>query len=128
MLAVIPRLPSITPRNAVREKILRYIRDRLYQNSLSPGDIQSAFQLSRPTLYRMFEVDGGLVEYIRNCRLQDAEAELLTSSALAIIDIAYRTGFNSGSDFSRAFRRAYGVTPREFRRQGKVAAQAQTQT
>jgi AraC-like DNA-binding protein len=32
-----------------------------------------------------------------------------------VTDIAYGLGFKSASDFTRAFRRAYGMAPQEFR-------------
>jgi len=102
-------------RDALLTDIRSYIRDRLDQDWLTPAAIQAAFRLSRPTLYRLFEADGGLAEYIRNCRLQAAAAEMLHSPGCAIVDIAYGAGFNSASDFCRAFRRAYGMTPRHFR-------------
>jgi len=103
-------------RNALLADIRKYIKERLDQDRLTPASIQAAFRLSRPTLYRLFETEGGLVEYIRNCRLQAAAAEMLHSPDCAIVDIAFGAGFNSASDFCRAFRRAYGMTPRHFRK------------
>ncbi|WP_050478312.1 helix-turn-helix transcriptional regulator [Herbaspirillum rhizosphaerae] len=102
-------------RDALLDDIRNYIKDRLDQESLTPAAIQAAFQLSRPTLYRLFEAEGGLMEYIRNCRLREAAAEMIVSPQCTIMDIAYGAGFNSASDFCRAFRRAYGMTPRHFR-------------
>lgn len=105
-------------RNCLIDSIRDYINDRLDSARLSPGTIQAAFQLSRPTLYRMFGAEGGLARYIRCCRLQEASVILVRVPQRPIIDIAYAAGFRSASDFSRAFRRAHGMTPREFRRQG----------
>ncbi|TKC87739.1 helix-turn-helix domain-containing protein [Trinickia terrae] len=33
----------------------------------------------------------------------------------AVVEIAYDLGFNSASDFNHAFRRAYGMSPLDFR-------------
>ncbi|EJL94430.1 DNA-binding domain-containing protein, AraC-type [Herbaspirillum sp. CF444] len=107
--------PHAIRRNALLADIRDYIHERLDQNWLTPATIQAAFRLSRPTLYRLFEAEGGLMEYIRNCRLREAAAEMIDSPESAIVDIAYGAGFNSASDFCRAFRRAYGMTPRHFR-------------
>ncbi|WP_084187210.1 helix-turn-helix domain-containing protein [Andreprevotia chitinilytica] len=96
-------------------KIQRYIQDNLYQKDLSPEYILLAFPVSRPTLYRMFEREGGLAAYIRHCRLREAAAELIRSPWRAISEVAYGLGFNSASDFTRAFRRAYGMAPQDFR-------------
>ena len=42
-------------------------------------------------------------------------AEMLRKTDAKIIDVAYATGYENPSHFSRAFRRIAGVTPREFR-------------
>ncbi|MFM0731755.1 hypothetical protein PQQ52_14825 [Paraburkholderia sediminicola] len=40
---------------------------------------------------------------------------VVEGSIKAIIEIAYGVGFNSASDFNRAFRRAYEMSPSDFR-------------
>jgi AraC-like DNA-binding protein len=81
--------------------------------------VLAASPLSRPTLYRLFEAEaeaeGGLAAYIRNRRLREAADELHRYPRKAIVEIAYGTGFNSASDFNRAFRRAYDMSPSDFR-------------
>lgn len=111
-----PSTPRAIRRDALLGKIRAYIQERLDQDWLTPAAIQAAFHLSRPTLYRLFETEGGLMEYIRNCRLRDAAADMIDAPGCTIADIAYGAGFNSASDFCRAFRRAYGMTPQHFRR------------
>ena len=110
---------SDTARNvahvAVRAEVQRYIQGNLYRNDLSPEAVQQVFQLPRATLYRMFEHEGGLGTYIRNCRLREAAHDLARFPQMAIIEIAYGLSFNSASDFTRAFRRSYGMTPLDFR-------------
>jgi AraC-like DNA-binding protein len=93
----------------------RYIDANLHQMDLTPDSVLLASQLSRPTLYRLFEHEGGLASYIRNRRLREAADELRRFPNLAVVDIAYGLGFNSASDFDRAFRRAYDMSPRDFR-------------
>jgi AraC-like DNA-binding protein len=63
----------------------------------------------------MFEHEGGLAAYIRNCRLREAADQLIQSPATPIIEIAYGLCFNSASSFTHAFRRAYGMAPQDFR-------------
>jgi AraC-like DNA-binding protein len=75
------------------------------------------FGISRASLYRMFQTDGGLVHYVRGQQLERAR-ELLTSSAhrhRRIIDIAMQHGFHTESGFIRAFRRRFGISPAEAR-------------
>ncbi|MFP3566810.1 helix-turn-helix domain-containing protein [Paraburkholderia sp. SIMBA_030] len=93
----------------------RYIEANLHQMDLTPESVLRASQLPRPTLYRLFEPEGGLATYIRNRRLREAADELRRYPNLAIVEIAYGLGFNSASDFNRAFRRAYDMSPGDFR-------------
>ncbi|MDB5774249.1 MAG: AraC family transcriptional regulator [Herbaspirillum sp.] len=102
-------------RAAMFGKARRYIKANLHQPGLSPESLLNALQLPRPTLYRMFEHEGGLGAYIRNRRLREAADELVKFPDLTVIEIAYGLGFKSASDFSRAFRRAYDMTPQDLR-------------
>ena len=103
------------PRAAVLGTIRRYIEANLHEPDLSPESVLLASQLSRPTLYRLFENKDGLATYIRNRWLIQAAQELRQYPGKVVIEIAYGLGLNSASDFSRAFRRAYDLSPLEFR-------------
>jgi AraC-like DNA-binding protein len=102
-------------RAAMVSQVKRYIRANLHQAELSPESLIQALQLPRPTLYRMFQHEGGLRTYIRNLRLREAADELVSFPNLPVTDIAYGLGFKSPSDFTRAFRRAYEISPQDFR-------------
>ena len=104
-------------RAAMFGQVRRYIQMRLHQADLSPEGLLNALQLPRPTLYRLFEHEGGLGTYIRNRRLREAADELVQYPHLAVMDIAYGLGFKSASDFTRAFRRAYDMSPQDLRAQ-----------
>lgn len=106
-------------RRAQMETIKRYIAANLHRTELSPSDVLQAFPLlPRPTLYRMFEPEGGLAAYIRNCRLWAAATELIELPKAPVTEIAYGLGFGSIADFSRAFKRSYGLSPLDFRTAG----------
>lgn len=102
-------------RAAMLGRIKHYIDTHLHSQELAPEQILGSFPLARATLYRMFEQEGGLHAYIRNCRLRRAAEELATSRSAAIGELGGRLGFSYAADFTRAFRRAYGVAPQEFR-------------
>jgi AraC-like DNA-binding protein len=104
-------------RAAMLGKIQRHVRAHLHRRELSPESVLQSFALPRPTLYRMFESEGGLAAYIRNCRLREAADELALSPGRAVGEIAESLAF-SASDFTRAFRRSYGVAPQAFREFG----------
>jgi AraC family transcriptional regulator len=54
-------------------------------------------------------------DYLRGRRLAHARA-LLRETRRPILDIAVACGFVDQSHFTSAFKRAFGVTPRDFRR------------
>ncbi|MBB3226350.1 AraC-like DNA-binding protein [Luteibacter sp. Sphag1AF] len=101
-------------RDAMLGRIKHYIHGNLHRRDLTPDNVLSMFPLARPTLYRMFEHEGGLHAYIRNSRLRQAADELAQTAPVPIAQIASRLGFRYASDFTRAFRRAYGMAPAEF--------------
>jgi AraC-like DNA-binding protein len=96
-------------------QVRAYVEANLNQPDLSPSSVVDALQLKRATIYRWFEHEGGLGAYIRNRRLREAADELVRFPGLQVIDIAYGLGFRSASDFTRAFRRAYGMSPQDAR-------------
>ncbi|EEA01679.1 transcriptional regulator, AraC family [Burkholderia sp. H160] len=93
----------------------RYIDAHLGEVDLTVDSVLAVSRLSRPTLYRLFEPEGGLVAYIRNRRLREAADELHRYPHRPVINVAFGWGFNSASDFNRAFRRAYDMSPGDFR-------------
>lgn len=57
----------------------------------------------------------GFAEYARQYRLRAAARSLMTEAA-RVSDIAYRSGFQTPSHFTAAFRKRFGVSPSAFRR------------
>jgi len=101
--------------------IKRYIDMCLGDPDFGAAQIAEAFGVSRPTLYRLFEPLGGVAAYILRRRLDRSLADLTSSRRRRrVADIAHRWGFRSEAAFSRAFRAAFGMTPRDVRssRQG----------
>ena len=96
-------------------QVRRYIETHLYEEELSPESVLGALQFPRRSLYRLYEHEGGLGAYIRHLRLRSAADELVRYPHVTVTNIAYGVGFKSASDFTRAFRRAYGMAPQDFR-------------
>ena len=53
--------------------------------------------------------------WLRQRRMERA-AELLRSSSLSVLGVAQSVGYSSASQFTAAFRRQYGVTPAQYRK------------
>ncbi|OAF12339.1 AraC family transcriptional regulator [Bradyrhizobium centrolobii] len=97
--------------------IKRRIADNLETDALAADELCRHFQISRATLYRLFEADGGLAHYVREQRLNLAFRRLISPAAQdkRLIDLAVNMRFSSDSTFIRAFRRKFGLTPGELR-------------
>ncbi len=69
---------------------------------------------------RMFHMLTGFTvsEYIRNRRLTLAAQELAILSKIRVIDVALKYGYDSPESFTKAFRRAHGITPTAAREPG----------
>ncbi|HEU4787902.1 MAG TPA: helix-turn-helix domain-containing protein [Gemmatimonadaceae bacterium] len=100
-------------------RIRAYIEENLSDPALTPATIARHYRISRRHLYRLFDVDGDSVAgFIRRRRLLRCKAVLADDrhTRLGISEIAFAWGFNDATTFGRAFRAAFGMTPREYRR------------
>jgi AraC-like DNA-binding protein len=100
-------------RAAVYGQVRRFIEANLHDPDLTPESVLASLHLSRSSVYRLFEHEGGLAAYIRSRRLLMAADELVRFPHLSVQDIASGLGFNEASSFTRAFRRAFDIAPRE---------------
>ncbi|MFE5581528.1 helix-turn-helix domain-containing protein [Kitasatospora sp. NPDC056531] len=106
------------PRNAaslerVKDHILRNLRDP----DLCPSTIAEANFMSVRFLHKLFHLENTTVSsWIRAQRLERCSRDLLrpVAAELGIAGIARRWGFANSSHFSRAFRAAYGMPPRDW--------------
>ena len=95
----------------------RLIDRQLADPALSPQVIAQTLGLSRTALYRLFAAKGGVSRFIRDRRLRRSVRDLFDprKSHLRIYEIALEWGFASESDYSRSFRRRFGMAPRDAR-------------
>ncbi|GAB3625828.1 AraC family transcriptional regulator [Pandoraea terrae] len=100
-------------RAAVYGQVRRHVEAHLHDPDLSPESVLASLRLARASVYRLFEHEGGLAAYIRNRRLRKAADELVRFPHMEVQDIAWGLGFNDASSFTRAFRRAFDIAPRE---------------
>lgn len=106
-----------------RQRARRFITLHLGNPELSSEMICAAIGISRSTLYRLFEQEGGVARFLWTERLRIA-AERLQHSSAGISTIAYSCGFTSDAHFSRAFRRQFGLSPRQARNEPGFASLA----
>ena len=59
--------------------------------------------------------EGANYRDLLDAELQQRACRLLSDTRLGVSEVAYQLGYNDVSNFSRAFRRWTGQTPREWR-------------
>lgn len=99
--------------------ILQYIHDNLHEPGLSANKLAQQFRMSRRYLYKLFSIQGlSPADYVLGVRLERCR-NLLAEPTLTrqVGELAYLHGFADASAFSHAFRRRYGMSPSEWRRQ-----------
>jgi AraC-like DNA-binding protein len=105
-------------RQTLRRMAMTSIDARLGQREMTPASIAAALNISRSTLYALFEPEGGIESYIITRRLDRSFDAIVGDSArtLGIGEIAFANGFKSEAHFSRAFLARFGLNPSEVRR------------
>jgi AraC-like DNA-binding protein len=97
-------------------RIKAIIRRNIASPSLGPRRLCQLGEVSRSQLYRMFAPLGGVARHIQAERLRQAERAIADpEDRRDIARIAEGLGFYDASSFSRAFRREFGITPRDQR-------------
>lgn len=102
---------------AKRAQIEAIIRANLGSAVLTARRLCLLAGISRSSLYRMFEPDGGVMHFVSRQRLVAARRMLADARGAAgsIARIAEEVGFFDHSSFCRAFRREFGLAPGEVR-------------
>lgn len=115
--------PVLGARELLLRRMLAFIDSHRDDPDLSPEVLCSHFGLTRRQLYTAFgAADEGPAALIRRRRLAAARAELVLQPGTPVAQVAYGCGFASVSDFGRAFRREYGLSPSELRASAETSA------
>ncbi|MFE4973292.1 helix-turn-helix domain-containing protein [Kitasatospora sp. NPDC056651] len=118
---------ELAPARAVEEpganahlvrRVREYIGRHLSDPELSPERIARAHRISVRYLHRLFEGEGVTVSrLVQRLRLDACARELARRGGFGptVSAVGQRWGFVNPAHFSRTFRAAYGVSPREWR-------------
>ncbi len=106
--------PTSMPKD-FKEKLEKFILDKLSDSSLSVNDIASEMGMSRSVLYLNVRRAFGCTvnEKLFNMRMKKA-AQMLDETDRSVSDIAYACGFSDPKYFSRSFKKSLGLTPSEY--------------
>jgi AraC family transcriptional regulator len=113
----IPSHTENAPPSAIA-RVTRSVRaiERRPASALGLGSLAREAGLSPYHFLRTFERLTGITphQYVRRARLRDA-ASRLAAEREKVLEIAYDCGFGDVSNFNRAFRGEFGVSPKNFR-------------
>lgn len=99
-------------------KAVRYIEENCTREDLSLKDVAERLGMSVPYLSRSFKEEIGVtfVKYVIGVRM-DMAARLLRETSVQTTEAAFRVGFSDYVHFSKTFKKHFGLTPSEFRKQ-----------
>jgi AraC-like DNA-binding protein len=111
-------LPAELRQQALRAQVLDFIEGHLDDPALSPRAVADAHHVALRTLHRLFaDTDESVAGAIRRRRLERCRRDLADPLLRdqPVHAVAARWGLRDKAHFSRAFRAAYGVSPRAWR-------------
>lgn len=103
-------------------KIINYIKQN-YEQKITVEDIAKHIHMNTSYISTSFKEKMGISisEYILNHRLSVAKNLLISSPESSISEIAHFTGFYDSAHFSKVFKQSFGMTAKEFRKEGYKA-------
>ncbi|WP_286899395.1 helix-turn-helix domain-containing protein [Achromobacter sp. UBA2119] len=105
--------------------VIWHIRIQMQAGAVSIDSTAKAMGTSVRTLQRVLRRDSGVSfrELSSTARLRRAQ-DLLRESTVSITQIAMDSGYSTPANFSRAFRKASGVAPHEYRQDAMASSVA----
>ncbi|WP_353961875.1 helix-turn-helix domain-containing protein [Streptomyces sp. NBC_01764] len=113
-------LPPESHQQTLALRIRAFIQANLHDPQLAPRTTAAAHNISTSYLHRLFQHEEETVAaWIRRQRLEHTRRDLADPAqrTTPIYAIAARWGFPRAADFTRTFRTAYGIPPRDYRNQ-----------
>ncbi len=100
---------------SVRARALAYLNANFQNASLDPQTIARACGISRSYLYKAFAEGPSVMDLLRRRRLEAARGLIeLQRKDVSITSVAMTCGFSSSSEFSRLFKKEFGIKPSHF--------------
>ncbi|WP_018651128.1 AraC family transcriptional regulator [Actinobacillus capsulatus] len=95
------------------KKVCHYIQTNLAEK-FSVAQLARMVNMGESSFYQHFKIITGLtpIQYQKSMRLNQAQ-KLLAENQFSVTQTAYQIGYESLSQFSREYKRQFGVSPRE---------------
>ena len=100
-------------------RALEFIEEH-FSDPITVEEIVTHSHVSRRHFFRLFEqaVSVTPMEYLKKLRLQKAASMLLTTTD-SITQVAFACGFNDSNYFSSLYHKEFGVSPSQFKKDGR---------
>lgn len=101
-----------------REEMLRFLEENYQREDLSLDEMAAHFGVSREHMSRLFRARTGMryMDCITQIRMEKAW-QLITTTEMPIAEIFRQVGYIDRSNSTKKFKKYFGVTPAEARRQ-----------
>ena len=101
-----------------RVKVVVEVLERRFNSSLRVAELADGVGLCASRLEHLFKQEArvSIRDYIRERRL-DTAAQMLANSIERVSVISFRVGFQHVANFNHAFKKRFGVSPRQYRAQ-----------
>lgn len=112
---------SASPQLSILKDMLSLIHNG-YRGKVTLNKIADAGKISISNCNVIFKkyLKESPIKYLLNYRLMKS-TELLVENALPITEVAFEVGFSNPSYFIDAFKKAYGLTPNEYRKKFRAS-------
>mgnify|MGYP001131490258 CR=1 FL=1 len=100
-------------------RVILYIEQN-YNSDLTLDKLSKIASFSKYHFHRIFKsiVGESMADYIRRVRLQSSTLQFKTNQK--ITQIAMNSGYETNASFSKAFKKHFGITPKEFAKNAKL--------
>lgn len=100
-------------------KVIDIIYTQMAQQNVNPSDIATALCMCTKQLSRKINAITGenMSRYILQVRMNRAKKLMDSNEGYSIAEVAQRCGYEETSNFSRAFKQVYGITPSQYNKQ-----------
>ena len=110
---------TISNEELILSKAKQIIEDHLHDPEFNVNTLVEKMSMSHSALYNKIKLytELNLNEFIRHFRIRRA-AQLMLTTDFGVAEIAYQTGFNDLKYFRECFKKEYGMTPTEYKKNG----------
>ena len=104
-------------------RVMNHVRSHLDED-LTLDQLAKVAHVSAYHFHRVFKAAAGetLAQFTRRARLERAAYLMKAAPSRALTSVALEVGFASPSELSRAFRKAFGIAPRDWDRRSRLGS------